>query len=217
MKFLFSSIGQKVQIALSGILLAIFLLFHLFNNFALFAGKDTFNAMVKFLESIKPIIRVMEFGLLGIILIHTINAFKITLYNKRATGSKYKYNAQSETSSINSRTMAISGTIVLLFLIIHLGFVWFTYQTTDSHDYYQILLQNKVGFLGHTPTAIFYIISISLISFHLKHGFDSALKTFGISANDKLGILYKLSIIFWAFIPFGFIFIVFCIQIGIIS
>ena len=56
MKFLFSSIGQKVQIALSGILLAIFLLFHLFNNFALFAGKDTFNAMVKFLESIKPII-----------------------------------------------------------------------------------------------------------------------------------------------------------------
>ncbi len=217
MKFLFSSIGQKVQIALSGILLAIFLLFHLFNNFALFAGKDTFNAMVKFLESIKPIIRVMEFGLLGIILMHTINAFKITLYNKRATGSKYKYNAQSETSSINSRTMAVSGTIVLLFLIIHLGFVWFTYQTTDSHDYYQILLQNKIGFLGHTPTAIFYMISIILISFHLKHGFESALKTFGISEKSKFGVLYKFAILFWAIIPFGFLIIVIAIQTGIIS
>ena len=66
MKFLFSSIGKKIQVAISGIFFCIFLVFHLLNNLALFAGPDTFNAMVGFLESIKPVIRVMEFGLLGV-------------------------------------------------------------------------------------------------------------------------------------------------------
>ncbi len=113
--------------------------------------------------------------------------------------------------------MAISGTVILLFFIIHLRYIWFTYQTTDSHDYYQILLQNKIGFLGHTPTAVFYIIAILLIGSHLKHGFQSALKTFGILSNSRLGILYNLSILFWAIIPGLFILIILSIQIGWIN
>ena len=63
MQFLFSTIGKKIQVAVSGIFLCMFLLFHLANNFVLFAGTDTFNQMVGFLESIKPLVRVMEFGL----------------------------------------------------------------------------------------------------------------------------------------------------------
>ena len=74
MRFLFSSIGKKIQIAFSGLILCIFLLFHLGNNLTLFLGSDTFNAMVKMLESIKPIIRIMEISLLGIILLHIANA-----------------------------------------------------------------------------------------------------------------------------------------------
>ena len=72
MNFLFSSIGKKIQVAISGILLLIFLAFHLFNNLVLFAGHDSFNQMVGFLESIKPLIRIMEAGLLMIILIQVI-------------------------------------------------------------------------------------------------------------------------------------------------
>ena len=79
MKFLFSSIGKKIQMAISGILFCIFLLFHLFNNLVLFAGSDTFNQMVSFLESIKPIIRFMEFGLLFILLIVALFAIIIFL------------------------------------------------------------------------------------------------------------------------------------------
>ena len=56
MRFLFSSIGKKIQIAFSGIILCIFLLFHLGNNLTLFLGSDAFNTMVEILESIKPII-----------------------------------------------------------------------------------------------------------------------------------------------------------------
>ena len=216
MKFLFSSIGQKIQVAFSGLLLSLFLFFHLLNNFTLFYGEATFNSMVMFLESIKPIIRVMEFGLLAILLIHTINALMLTFSNQKAKGTKYNYNAQRDVSSLNSRTMALSGSIVLLFFIIHLSYIWYTYQTMNNHNYYNVLLQNKLGFLGHLPTSIFYIFSIILLSFHLKHGFNSALKTFGVSKKDKLGILYYISIFFWGIIPSGFIFIIVAIQLGII-
>ena len=88
MKFLFSTIGQKIQIAISGLFLSIFLLFHLFNNLVLFTGSENFNSMVRFLKSIHTVIRVMEFGLLGIVLLHIINAIVTSYKNRKRMGSK---------------------------------------------------------------------------------------------------------------------------------
>ena len=111
MKFLFSSIGQKIQIAISGILLALFLLFHLFNNLILFSGATNFNSMVNFLKSIHIFIRILEVGLLGIILLHVINAIMITLQNKKSNNGEYAVSAR--TSPISSQTMIWSGLIIL--------------------------------------------------------------------------------------------------------
>ena len=216
MQFLFSTIGKKIQVAISGILLCTFLVFHLINNLVLFAGADSFNQMVIFLESIKPFIRIMEFGLLFILMMHTINAIGLTVTNKLKRKINYKINAQSETSTTPSRTMAISGTLILFFLIVHL-YIWYTYQTMDGHQYFAILLSNEIGYLGHTPTAVFYIMAIFFIGVHLWHGFQSALKTFGILRSSKLRFLYSLSFLFWGLIPAGFIVIIISIQMGIIS
>jgi len=220
MNTLFSSIGKKLQIAISGILLIVFLLFHLINNLILFSGAENFNNMVQFLESIKPIIRIMEFGLLLLLLLHTVNAIKLTIDNKKLT-SAYEVNAGNELSSLNSRTMAISGSIILVFIFIHLLYIWWTYQTHNflnhQETYYDVILRNNFGYLNHLPTAIFYIISILCISFHLKHGFQSALKTFGIVYNDKNKILYGIGFIVWGIIPLGFIMIIISIQLGIIK
>ena len=123
MQFLFSSIGKKFQIALSGIFLCVFLLFHLGNNITLFFGSDVFNGMVKMLESIKPIIRVMEFTLLGILFLHIGNAIYLTKNNKEKILSKYQSGLINNTSSINSRTMIFTGTVILLFLILHLSYI----------------------------------------------------------------------------------------------
>ena len=221
MKLLFSTIGKKIQVALSGIFLMVFLLFHLINNLMLFGGADQFNSMVLFLESIKPLVRIMEFGLLLLLIIHTGNAIKLTLENKKLT-SAYNKQEYKKFSSLNSRTMAISGSVILVFIIIHLFYIWWTYQThafiTPQETYYDVILRNDIGYLNHLPTAIFYILAIFSIGFHLKHGFESALKTFGISSNTpKAKLLYSMSFLFWGIIPAGFIFIVLCIQIGVIK
>ena len=218
MKFLFSSLGKKIQVAITGVLLSTFLVFHLMNNLVLFTGPDNFNKMVSVLESIKPIIRIMEFGLLVIIVTHVVNAIYLTVSNKRAASNRYT--GSSETSSLNSRTMIISGITILLFFIIHLRYIWYTYQAhlfADNETYYDVLLRDELGYLGHTPTAIFYIIAILFIASHLKHGIQSALKTFGFTEDSKWKVLYSGSILFWGLIPFAFILIVISIQLGIIS
>ena len=219
MKFLFSTIGQKIQIALSGLLLSVFLLFHLINNLALFSGPDVFNSMVGFLENIKPMIRIMECGLLLVLLLHIINALSLNYKNQKATPLQYSYDAQSEITTLNSRTMAVSGSIILIFFIIHLSYMWYTYQIHDflpGETYYDVILRTKLGFLGHFPTACFYILSIILIGVHIKHGFQSSLKTFGIFSGSKLYILNYFGFVFWGIIPGLFIIIVVAIQLGII-
>ena len=218
MKFIFSSLGKKIQIAISGILLSTFLLFHLMNNLVLFAGPVAFNQMVSFLESIKPLIRIMEFGLLSIFLLHIWNTISLYFSNKRAK-AKQGSSLSRQTTSVNSRNMIISGTIILLFFIIHLRYIWYSYQAHlffGSETYYDVLLRNQLGYLGHTPTSIFYIISILFIASHLKHGFQSALKTFGFLENSKGKILYQLSVVFWGIIPLAFILIILSIQLKII-
>ena len=221
MQFLFSSIGKKIQIAISGIFLCLFLIFHLLNNLTLFAGSGVFNQMVAMLESVKPLIRIMELGLLFILLTHVINGIKLALDNKKAKPDGYSLNAGSEVSSLNSQTMIFSGIVILIFFLIHLGYIWLTYQThnflTPQETYYDVLLRNQIGYLGHRATAIFYIIAIVLIGFHLKHGFQSALKTFGILENSRCAFLYKIAFVFWGIIPAAFIVIILSIQLGLIS
>ncbi len=217
MKFLFSTIGQKIQIAISGFFLSVFLLFHLFNNLVLFTGANNFNNMVAFLKSIHIIIRIMEFGLLAIVLLHVINAVITSYKNRNANNGKYA--VSSNTAPLNSKTMIWSGLAILFFFIIHLRYYWFTFQTLSENaslTYFDYMLLDKFGFLGHTPTAIFYIIAILLIAAHLKHGFLSLFKTFGIKEYYRNKLRY-IAFLFWGIIPAGFIIIIIAIQIGIIK
>ena len=215
MKFLFSSIGQKIQIAFSGICLAVFLLFHLFNNLVLFTGADNFNNMVGFLKSIHLLVRILEAGLVFIILLHVINAILSSIKNRKSNNGKYAVSA--DTAPKSSKTMIWSGLVILFFFIIHLRYFWYTFQTmSKDSNYFEIVLKNEFGFLGHTPTAIFYIIAILLISSHLKHGFMSVFKTLGMPIKYREQVIKYLAFIFWAIIPSGFILIILAIQFGVI-
>jgi len=215
MKFLFSSIGQKIQIAFSGICLAIFLLFHLFNNLVLFTGADNFNNMVGFLKSIHLLVRILEAGLVFIILLHVINAILSTIKNRQSNNGKYAVSA--DTAPKSSKTMIWSGLVILFFFVIHLRYFWYTFQTmSKDSNYFELVLKNEFGFLGHTPTAIFYIIAILLISSHLKHGFMSVFKTLGMPIKYREQVIKYLAFIFWAIIPSGFILIILAIQFGVI-
>ena len=146
MKFLFSSLGKKIQVAVTGIFLSVFLVFHLINNLVLFTGKDNFNQMVGLLESIKPLIRVMEAGLLLVVAIHVFNAVYLALSNKKAATTRYSVDA-SATSSLNSRTMIVSGATILIFFIIHLKYIWYILLMVFLSETEKSLLFNPTEFI----------------------------------------------------------------------
>ena len=107
---------------------------------ALFVGPEVFNKMVATLESIKPIIRVMEAGLLIILLMHIGNALQ-TFSNKKASNNKY---ANQKTSSLNSRTMARLWYYCFNLFYYTFSIYRYTYQShlfiDETETYYDVIL-----------------------------------------------------------------------------
>jgi len=213
--FFRSSIGKKILMATTGILLCFFLVTHLIGNLMLFGGADVFNSYVIKLSMMKPIIRCAEVILTIIFLIHIINGFRLTRENKSASPNNYE-SSTNETSSFFSRNMGLSGSIVFIFLIVHLSTFWRIFQKTHGNDmdYYSIVTASSVGFSNPIITII-YILGISFLGFHLKHGFQSAFRTFGITNVKYKFFIDMIALLFWLFIPASFISI--AIYFGIIK
>jgi len=206
--FLNSSIGKKIVMATSGLLLCLFLIVHLGGNLMLFGGPDVFNNYVLTLTAFKPLVRVIEVLLVIIFGAHIVNGLRLTIENKKAGGASYQLNRKNENSTPSSRTMAITGTILFVFLIVHLGTIWYNFQIEHSGgQFFKIITGSNVG-LGNIFVSILYGVSMVLLGFHLRHGFQSAFQTFGIRYNRYGKIIQMISVIFWFVIPAGFLTIV---------
>jgi len=202
--FMNSSIGKKFTMGVSGLLLCLFIAQHLVANMMLFGGEALFNSYVETLSAFKPLVRIIEFIITIIFVSHIINGIRLTLDNKRANSSSYNVNAGAEISSFSSRTMAITGSVIFIFVVTHLATIWYQFQLIhDSGSYYHIVLGDEVGF-GNPIYAAFYVVAMILMGVHLKHGFQSAFQTFGVSDSRYKGLIEKVSMIFWLVIPAGF-------------
>lgn len=208
-----SSIGKKVVMAITGICLILFLLVHLANNLTLFAGPSTFNTVVKSLDSIKPFVRVIEVILALIFIFHIFNGVRLWYENKIARPTPYAVNGSSKNSTLLSRTMIHTGSIIFIFLVIHLSTFWNAFNFTDlhkTHSYYEFTAE----MFSNVYYSIFYIIAMIILGFHLNHGFQSAFQTFGWN-NSKyfplvktLGFLYSvLMAVAFSSIPIYFLLI----------
>tara|TARA_A100001011_G_C14022737_1_gene720167 strand:+ start:53 stop:712 length:660 start_codon:yes stop_codon:yes gene_type:complete len=206
--FLNTTIGKKIIMALSGFFLSIFLVVHLSGNLLLFKGAEAFNQYVVFLHSTKLLLRIAEVGLVSIFLIHIINGFYLTIINRKASNNRYLVSPTNKTTSLSSRSMIISGIMVLLFLVVHIRTFWVNFQLqAPDFDFYKLVSGNDFGF-GRPEITLFYIICICFLSLHLKHGFESAFKTFGVVNYSYKSIIGLVSIFFWLIIPLGFISVV---------
>ena len=117
LKFANSSIGKKFVMAITGLSLILFLIVHLAGNLTLFISEELFNGYVDTLDLVKPLIRVVEVILALVFIFHIYNGVILWFKNKKASPIKYKVNASSKNSTLSSRTMIISGSIVFIFLI----------------------------------------------------------------------------------------------------
>ncbi len=200
-QFTNSSIGKKLTMAFTGILLIIFLIIHLAGNLSLYGGEKAFNSYAGTLEIVKPLIRIIEILLALIFILHIFNGIRVWWENKKSKPIDYAINAKSKNSTLFSRTMIHTGVVVFIFLIIHLVTFWYPYNAGGGElNLYQLVS----GRFSDPIYGWFYIVAMLLLGFHLNHGFQSAFQTMGWNHKKYFSLIQLIGTIYATLIAIGF-------------
>lgn len=198
--FLQSSLGKKLIMSLTGLFLITFLIVHaLLNSFIFFNdGGLTFNEGAKFMAE-NPIIRAMEYVLFIGLIIHSIQALFVTLQNTKARPVKYAVNKGEANSKWYSRSMGLLGTLLLIFLIIHLANFWVKSRFTglpglDANGNENLYLVMQEAFSNILIVVLYVLAQISL-AYHLMHGFQSSFQTLGLNHPKYTPVIKSIG--FW--------------------
>jgi succinate dehydrogenase / fumarate reductase cytochrome b subunit len=195
-----SSLVKKFWMALTGLFLITFLIVHCVINAMIFFndGGVTFNKWAHFMGT-NLIIRTMEIVLFIGLIVHVVDGLMLYFQNQRARPIKYAKENSSASGTWYSRSMALLGTLILLFLILHLYHFWlksrFTELTVkpelvyfDGQAYEDMYGEMKFVF-SHLWVVILYVLGCFSLFWHLLHGFQSAFQSLGLNhTRYKQGI-----------------------------
>jgi len=220
MNYLTSSVGKKYLMALSGFVLVLFVIGHLLGNLQVFMGPEPINRYSLFLQSLGELLWVARIGLLVMIALHIWTAVSLTLENRAARPIDYMEKNYKK-ASYASRTMAMSGLIVLAFIIYHL--MQFTFMVTHPiyrdlkdplgrHDVYSMII---LGF-RQPLIAAGYIVGVFLLCLHLSHGISSMFQSLGLNNNAWRKRLSKGGQFLGWLIFVGYVTIPIAVQVGIL-
>jgi len=202
-KLLTSSVGRKILMAITGLLLSFFMAFHLFGNLFLFVGEAAFNGYVEKLHKLGFLIRIAEFFLVLFVFSHAYSGILLWIKNRKAKKVVSSYSKENTPGA--AKYAAFTGSIVFIFLATHWSTFWYKFNfDLGGMSYYYVVTESQVGF-GSPLVSIFYIIAIALLGYHLKHGITSAGQTLGIIGTKYEKTYNNIAAIFWFWIPLGFI------------
>ncbi len=216
-RFLLSSIGAKVLMALTGIALVGFLVAHLAGNLLVWAGPDAINEYARRLRDFLPVLWALRIGLLLSFVLHVVMAIRLTRLNRQAKPVSYAVKDPVD-SSFASRSMMLSGLVVLSFILYHLAHLTFRWTHPEFQDLgdYEVYKMMILSFRSPYVSG-FYSIGVILLMVHLNHGLSSMFQTLGIN-HPKYSPLIKTSCAsLSALLAIGFLSIPVGIFLGILS
>lgn len=202
-----SSIGKKVVMALTGIFLVLFLIVHVSLNACIWAndGGVMFNEGAHFMGSnIVP--RVLEVGLMAGFLLHIVQGLMLEFQNRSKRKKGYAVPMGNKGSKWYSRSMGLLGTLVLIFLIIHLSHFWIPNRSSQGWLLgEEINLYEKMKEVFQVEwVVVVYILGCISLAWHLLHGFQSAFRTIGVSNKRYVAMLNAIGIGFSIIVPLAF-------------
>jgi succinate dehydrogenase / fumarate reductase cytochrome b subunit len=215
-----STVGKKVLMAVTGLLLLLYLVLHLAGNILIYFGSSTYNGYSHFLI-VNPLLVPVEIGLLAVFILHVYEAVVNWAANRRARPVPYYqpyrrlfgygWAGKPSRKSIASTTMAVSGVIIFVFIIIHLmqfkfGTEYLTAATSQSpaiRDLYRLEIETFSNIL----IVAFYAFCMAVIGFHLWHGISSALNSLGVDYPGTTPTLLRITRIVAVVIAGGFLLI----------
>ncbi|MGE5413752.1 MAG: succinate dehydrogenase cytochrome b subunit [Syntrophomonadaceae bacterium] len=175
-----SSIGRKVIMASTGVILVVYVIGHMLGNLQVYGGPEGINAYGKFLHTFLhgQAIWIARVVLLAAVLLHIWSATSLTLTSRRARAVGYRERQWTE-STYASRTMRWGGVIILLFVIYHI--LHFTTGTAHPDFVPGDVYHNFVTGFRVVPVSIAYIVAMIALGLHLRHGVWSMFQTLGVS------------------------------------
>lgn len=205
-KTLSSSLGRKLIMAVTGLSLITFLLVHCGINSTIFFndGGETFNAAAEFMGG-NWLIRTAEVGLMAGFIIHIADGLMLWKSNREKRPVKYAIVKGEANSTWYSRSMGVLGSLVLIFLIIHLRHFWITSRFTDEITGGHTTLFAEMKLVFANPIAVvLYVAGCLSLSYHLMHGFQSSFQTMGINHPKYTPFIKSLGFGFAIIIPLIF-------------
>jgi succinate dehydrogenase / fumarate reductase cytochrome b subunit len=208
-RYLRSSIGAKHVMALSGVLLLLFAIVHMLGHLQMFGGPDMYNAYAHFLQDLWEVKWPVRAGLVGLVTVHVITAVTLVAKNRAARPEAYAV-YRPVVSSAAGRSMALTGLVVLAFLIFHiLHFTLGEVQPEYFHHFDSKGRWNAYGMFVHgfTNPAIYgsYFVGIALLAMHLGHGASAWFQSLGLRhpkyPTDKLGPIVAVVLFVGYMIP----------------
>ena len=186
--FFTSSLGKKYVMAITGMALFLFVVLHLLGNLQIFLGPDVLNRYGAFLQGNTELLWPARIILLVLILLHIWSAIKLSQENEAARPQPYAH-YEIVAASYASRTMLMSGLIILVFIIYHLLHFTVMYrpinlthrdfaQLQDAQGRHDVFAMMVLGF-RNPVVSLFYVIGMGLLFLHLSHGMSAMFQSLG--------------------------------------
>jgi succinate dehydrogenase / fumarate reductase cytochrome b subunit len=184
-----TAVGKKYAMAISGIALMGFVLFHMIGNLKMYFGEADLNEYAEFLKKLlyplapkESVLWILRLGLIGMLALHLHAAWSLTILNRKARPVRYQSARDYQEASLASRSMRLSGIVVLVFVVWHLLDLTFGVANTvgtDGEFVREEVYANVVRSFERWPVAVFYIIANLLLGIHLSHGAWSIFQSLG--------------------------------------
>jgi succinate dehydrogenase / fumarate reductase cytochrome b subunit len=219
--FFTSSVGRKWIVAVTGLVLFGFVVGHLVGNLQIFLGPEPLNKYGNFLQNLGELLWLIRFFLLAMLVAHIFFTIKLRLESRAARPQQYAV-TNYRAATFPARWMALSGLMVLCFIIFHL--LHFTVQSVDPsykdfhdhlgrHDIYKMMI---VGF-QNKAASFFYLLSVGLLAMHLNHGIGSMFQTLGLNSAKLRPLWEKGGMALSGLIFLGYASIPVAILVGIVK
>ncbi len=215
-----STLGLKFLVAATGVVLLLFVIGHMAGNLQVFLGREVFNAYGEKLRAFPVLLWVARVIIALAAIVHVAATRRLSLLNNAARPIAYAKKA-SVRATLGSRTMVLSGLMVLAFVVYHLAhFTWRItnpqYQTMlDAHKNPDIYAMVIAGFTNPL-IAISYVAAMVLLGFHLSHGISSIFQTAGLATTHSLPKYERAALVITILLVGGYISIPVSILLGVV-
>jgi succinate dehydrogenase / fumarate reductase cytochrome b subunit len=215
-----STVSLKIIVALTGVILLLFVVGHMIGNLQVFLGPEVFNAYGEKLRMFPALLWLVRAVIAMTAILHIVVTIRLTLLNNAARPIDYAQK-RAVRATLASRTMVYSGLMLLAFVVYHLAhYTWKItnpqYQTMlDTGGHPDIHAMVVAGF-SNPLISVSYVVAMILLGFHLSHGIASVFQTAGWASTRTLPKIEKAATVITIILVLGYISIPISILLGVV-